>query len=324
MIGNLTMPELIHHQDPVTDLQQVFDAVFRLVVPGPGREMVGIQGISETLRGAPGWYLWFEGRPGAYLMELVEAETVPAVDAAPDTGRSEVRGTYWIKYYPATDDPNSLSAFSEIERSIRRGEGFDATGTPDFEKGYDIPAACFLVGMLEATLSADGETFSLCLESLDRWITTTPDPGLIGQEGKGARDRNVPAWDHAWFLVDRLILALCLGYRTLPQRVSLYEGPGHIFQVDGEGMFHALPDATVHERRLEASFIICEGNGHPCAGGHTHPNPEAADRADRQEASPYRLLFSCQGEPLTVHPWVSSSWWRIREGHAALGGALPC
>jgi hypothetical protein len=182
-------------------------------------------------------------------------------------------------------------------------------------------AGSFLVGMVEAALSADKGTFELCLKSLDRWVTHAADRNPSAPEVEGTRDRNVPAWDHAWFLVNRLILILCLGYRTAPRQVFLHEGPGYVFKPDGEGTHHALPNGTVHERRLDASFALHGDPNHPRAGaGPARPD----DGVNPQEDLPDRLLFSCRGEPLTAHPWISPHWWRIREGHAALGGALPC
>jgi hypothetical protein len=316
------MSQLIHHQDPITDLTQVFDAAFRFVLPSPGRGIVGFKGISEKLQGAPGWYLWLEDRPGAYLLELVEAETVTGADGGSPGRRDEVRGTYWIKYYPAADDHSSLAALSRFERTVRGGGCFDATGTPDFDRGCDIPAASFLIGALETTLGADGNGLVLHLESPDHWITSV-------REQKGAeagvterRDRDVPAWDWSWFLLDRLILTLCLGYRTAPRRVSLYEEPGHAFHIAADGAVQAIPDDAVHGLRLSASFTLQQEHGPACPDNcHTHrpdvrTNPPASDAG--------RPLFSCAGEPTRPTPWVSPAWWHIRERHAEMGGALPC
>ena len=315
------MSQLIHHQDPVTDLMQVFDAVFRLVLPSPGRGIVGFKGISEKLRGAPGWYLWFEDRPGAYLMELVEAEIAADVDGSFPGRRSGVRGTYWIKYYPVADDHPSLAALSGFERAVRAGECFDATGTPDFDKGCDIPAASFLIGALETTVGADGDGLELDLESPDRWITSVGD-----QQGTKAgvterRDRDVPAWDWSWFLLDRLILTLCLGYRTVPRRVSLFEEPGCAFHIDADGATRTIPDDAVHSRRLNASFALHEEHG-ACSGNRHIHHPDV--RTNLQGDGPARPLFSYAGEPTQPNPWVSPAWWHIRERHAEMGGALPC
>ena len=311
------LAQLVHRQDPVTELMQVFDTVFRLVMPGPGRGIVGFKGISEKLRGAPGWYLWFEDRPGAYLLELVEAENI----AETVNGRSGARGTFWIKYYPAVDDLRSFNALAGNERAIRTGGAFDDTGTPDFDRGCDIPEASFLIGAIEATLAADGDRFSLHMEAPDRWLSFITEQNGAGAAGKAGRDRDLPAWDWSWFLLDRLILTLCLGYGTVPRRVSLNEEPGHSFHLETDGTTLAVRDDRIRGRRLRASFSISGDNSEACCPCHAHQH---AGGVDSREDSPGRLLFTCEREPSEGHPWVSPRWWHIRESHADLGGALPC
>ncbi|MHB8909454.1 MAG: hypothetical protein ACYDAA_11315 [Syntrophales bacterium] len=316
------MSQLIHHQDAVTDLLQAFDAMFRLVVPSPGREVVGLKAISEKQRGAPGWYLWFEDRPGAYLMELIEAETVAGAEGGFPDRHSAVRGTYSIKYYPAADDGTSLAALSDSERAVRAGECFDATGTPDYDRGCGIPATSFLIGTIEMILASDGDSLVLHLESLDRWITSVRE-----QTGAGVterRDRDLPAWDWSWFLLDRLILTLCLAYRTVPRRVSLSEEPGYVFRVETDGETRAMSDNAVHRRRLSASFALREEHGHGagCSGARRSPRPDP--QKNPQEDGPYRPLFSGDRESARPNLWVSPAWWHIHERHADLGGALPC
>lgn len=312
------MSQLIHHQDPVTDLLQVFDAMFRLVIPGPGRKIIGLTGISEKQSGAPGWYLWFEDRPGAYLLELVVAETVSEEDIVSPSDRGGARGTYWIKYYPAVDDLQSLHAFSDIEQTVRTGGCFDNTGTPDFEKGDGIPETFFLIGAIEASLTADGSGLSLCLESLDHWVTSVVAANGSQPDERGVKkDRNIPAWNYSWFLFDRLILTLCLAYRTSPLQISLHEQPGHKFHMDLEGTSRAVPDDKVHERRLSTSFLLQEG--HTSSTSHTHRNA----RADLQDDFS-RLSASCDGKSSVPNPWISPGWWHIHKRHTELGGALPC
>ena len=129
--------------DPVTEIHAIFDNLFRMIIPSQSaRGFFKIKGISEKRAGAPGWYLWFEDRPGAYLLELVEAGR-PQGDTAQNSGFS---GHFQIKYFPEACDNDLLEKFSFSEQVIRSSDSFDDTGTPSFEASLEIGDALFLVG----------------------------------------------------------------------------------------------------------------------------------------------------------------------------------
>ena len=117
---------LVEHQDPVESLLKIWDSAFRLVVPGPGLNLVGLRSISEKQVGAPGWYLWFEDRPGAYLLEFAEVGVFEP-DSKPKE-RQYVKGHYRIKFYPDHDDIESLRCLSAYEQVVRESDYFDKTG----------------------------------------------------------------------------------------------------------------------------------------------------------------------------------------------------
>lgn len=319
---------LVFHQDPVEDLLKIFDAAFRIVVPGPGRQVIGLKSISEKQDGAPGWYLWFEDRPGAYLLELADAGLRAAGGERPAQHRQAVQGLYRIKYYPDREDPLSLSLFSITEQTFRASDCFDGTGTPDFERGGEIPDPFFQIGMIEAGLSADSRGFVLRLGAPERWVTwsvegmkATDERGEIHSlRAAGEKDRNIPAWAWAHFLMDRLVSTLCLAYAALPRQVALYDAPGHAFRIHPSGVSQAVPDDAIRQLRLSVSFRLHDGH----ASGTGSWLSLSEDPSLLLEAPSGRCMVSLFKEPATPHPWVSSAWWHLRESRIDFSNVLPC
>jgi hypothetical protein len=320
-------PSLVFHQDPVEGLLNIFDAAFRLVIPGPGRQIIGLKAISEKQNGAPGWYLWFESLSGAYLLELAEAGTRAENDGRAALHREAVQGRFRIKYYPDVTDPSSLSSFSASEQAFRESDCFDKTGTPDFERGEEIPDAFFQIGTIKAVLAADAKGFVLGLESPDRWVTWTTEGVAATDEQGGAhhlrvageKDRDVPAWQWSWFLMDRLVMTLCLAYSSAPRQVALYDAPGYAFRSHPNGVSQALPDETVR-RRLSISFHLHDGQPPRNESWSTH----LEDPSLLLESPPGECLTSLCREPAEPLPWVSSAWWHVRDNLMDLGSVLPC
>jgi hypothetical protein len=319
---------LVFHQDPVEELLRVIDAAFRLIVPGPGRRIIGLKAISEKQTGAPGWYLWFEDRPGVYLLELIDAGTWAAKGNRHASHREAVRGLYRIKYYPDIADPSSLSLFSASEQAFRCGGCFDGTGTPDFERGEEIPDHLFQIGMIEAALPAHGKGLVLRLGAPDRWATWDAEgTASTGEQGSvhslraaGEENRDVPAWQWSWFLMDRLILTLCLAYASEPRQVALYGATARAFRIHPGGVSKAVPDEAIGQRWLSISFRLHDGPA-SCTGSLS---PLSEDPSLLLEAPPGKRLVSLRQEPVRPRPWVSSAWWHVRESHMDLGGVLPC
>lgn len=319
---------LVFHQDPVEDLLKIFDAAFRIVVPGPGRQTVGLKSISEKQNGAPGWYLWFEDSPGAYLLELADAGAKAAKGDAPALYREAVQGLYRIKYYPDAEDASSLSLFSATEQAFRASDCFDRTGTPDFERGDGIPDTLFQIGTIEAGLSADGRGFVLRLGAPDRWVTLMVD-GLAATDEQGdihclraagEKDRDVPAWQWSWLLIDRLVLTLCLAYSSQPRQVALHDAPGHVFRIRQSGVSQAVPDEAIRQRRLGISFWLHEGHS-PCAGPLSFLSE---DPSLLLSPPPGKCTVWLHKEPDVPCPWVSSAWWHVRESRIDFGNVVPC
>lgn len=319
---------LVFHQDPIEDLLRIFDAAFRIVVPGPGRRLLGLKSISEKQNGAPGWYLWFDDRPGAYLLELIDAGSREVQNDRPVLHRQPVIGLWRIKYYPGAEDPTALSLFSLTEQAYRQSDCFDATGTPDFARGDEIPDSFFQIGTIETGLSADSRGFVLRLNAPERWVTrlagnlvATDEQGhLQCLRASGEKDRDIPAWEWAWFLMDRLVSALCLAYVSRPRQVALHDAPGHTFLIQSSGISQAVPDETIRQLGLSISFRLHDGH----AAGKDSLLSLAEESSFLLEAPAGRCLISLFNEPATPHPWISTVWWHLRESRIDFSGVLPC
>jgi hypothetical protein len=320
---------LVFHQDPVEDLLKIFDAAFRVVVPGPGRQIIGLKSLSEKQNGAPGWYLWFEDRPGAYLLELAESGARTESYRGSVSHRKAVQGLYRVKYYPDIEDPLSGSLFSAAERDLRKSDCFDETGTPDFERGEEIPDAFFQTGTIEVGLSADTQRLVLRLDAPDRWVTwkvegvaETDEQGHNHRlRAAGVKDRDVPAWQWSWFLMDRLVQTLCLAYTSQPRQVALYNAPGNAFRIHPNGVSQAVPDESIRQCQLSLSFRLHDGHA-----------PNTGSLSSSLSEDPSLLLTGAAGEclvslckePDEAMAWVSSAWWHVRESRIDLGSVLPC
>jgi len=123
----------------------------------------------------PAWYLWLLTSPGAYKLELADAETISS---------GGWRARYTIRYYPARTEP-AFERFSAEERAAVQGGLLDATGTPGIDVASKIPGNLFVVGSLEWASDPDGKAIVIGLSALDR---------LVAREDGGATIRDVPGW----------------------------------------------------------------------------------------------------------------------------------
>jgi len=317
------MDAFIFHQDPVEELLKIFDGAFRLVVPGPGRKIVELKSISEKQDGLLGWYMWFDDYPGAYLFELAGAEAKGTKSKLPMSSRRAVQGVFSIKYYPDITDILSLSFFSAAEQNMRQGVCFDNTGTPDFEKGGEIPPLFFQIGTIEVGIQAESEKFTLHLSVPDQWLVPTTEANSLHQQPEmfEKRDCSNPAWNWSWFLMDRLILILCLAYSTKPEWVALHGKPKYSPRTRENDNLLIPPDLGDYQlQHLSISFSL-HGEHELCSdslGEHT------SDPLWAFAMPPVECLLSLCREPVEPVPWVSSAWWHVRAKPLNYASVLPC
>ena len=249
--------------DPHLRVHSVFDAVFRMLFPLPEVcDLLGFRAVSERLQGAPGWFLWLAGRPGAFGLELVEAAHCAAGDA------DACVGTFILRYYPAQDD-DILDLLSREEQAIRQGDLFDHTGTPTLDGLALIPEDMFRVGSLDVSLDLDGRGHGFRLHG--PWPVETAVPDLPSLPWSG--ERRQEAWDLAWLLANRLLAAFSRHIKMGPAWAAVHGWDGGSRNLALTVLFgqRGLPShASLGE---PDGLLLCEAHGEAPLPGSSWLNP---------------------------------------------------
>jgi len=323
--------EALPHIDPVTEIQAIFDSIFRIIIPSDSaRSFFGIKGISEKLTGSPGWYLWFEDRPGAYLLELVEAES-PQKGTEQESSYSLKKlfsGHYQIKYFPEVSDSQLLEKFSLSEQIVRASDFFDTTGTPTFEASTEIHDTLFLVGSLDVLQSPDKSFTQFFLNAPDHWVTRhlkgfeliTEDGSEVMAIPPGENDRNAPAWQLSWWLVDRLITLFCFVRKTPPLCAAVFEKEGKVFEIDRDKSIAEKPEPTIKELKLATVFMVSDKTGEV----NFDVDGYIAQLREHGFFRGASLIDIQKGKPAINRDWINSRWWHASHFDVSLEDTVPC
>jgi len=349
------MSELVPLVDPVENVFTLFDGIFRMVFPNhSARRYFGLKAISWKLTGAPGWFLWFVEKAGAYLVEVVDgivdlAAGCSEPDRRPSGDTFEVspratgqnsplsgdqfptsRAGLRIRYFPDPADPNDCFEDFSVHEQIARLSGiFDDSGTPSFEGLERLHDGSFVVGGIACVLAAGGNYLEAAVSAPERWITSHSEGLFIteidGQAHEvvppGQPDRDVPAWHLSWFLFEKLISCVCFVRATYPASVRLYRTTGSF--MEGEGSGNAMEQSSLSPGgyRLDLSFRI-EGPGREdTAVGAPYlerPLPETVEVGHDAV-----LIYASEEEPRKDNPWVNRQWWHASD-HGLLNHGVEC
>lgn len=324
-------PEVLLRIDPVTEIHAIFDSIFRIIIPSDSaRSFFKIKGISEKLAGDPGWYLWFEDRQGAYLLELVEAGS-PQRFTAEENGytlKNCFSGHFQIKYFPDVCDTGLLEKFSFSEQIVRNSDLFNDTGTPTFEASLTINNTLFLVGNLDVLQSPDKEFTEFFLSAPDHWVTRhLKGFEMIDKSGSnvvimapGEIDRDTPAWELSWYLLDKLITIFCNVNKTVPVCAAILEKEGKSFEIDRDKIASEKPEPTIKEFGLIAAFTAA---GKACEAVFDIDGC-AAQLKDHDFPTEALLTGMQKGMPTTDRDWINSHWWHAHHMDVSLEDAVPC
>jgi hypothetical protein len=317
--------------DPVTEIHAIFDSIFRIIIPSDSaRSFFKIKGISEKLAGDPGWYLWFEDRPGAYLLELIEAEN-PQRFAAEENGytlKNCFSGHFQIKYFPDVCDTELLEKFSFSEQIVRNSDFFDVTGTPTFEASLTINDTLFLVGNLDVFQSPDKKFTEFFLSAPDHWVTRHLEGfEMIGKNGSnvvilapGEIDREAPAWELSWYLLDKLITIFCNVNKTVPVCTATFEKEGKSFEIDRNKIVSEKPEPNIKEFSLIAAFMAAEK-----ACEAVFDIDGCVAQLKGHDFLTEALLTGMQkGMPTMNKDWINSRWWHAHHIDVSLEDTVPC
>jgi hypothetical protein len=305
--------ESVLHIDPISNLQHLIDKIFRTIFPNEeARRFFHFAGVSEKISSELGWYLWFSDIPGVYLLDLKDAQVLQEDALGTDSLDEEkytLSGYFSIKYFPDLRDDKYFASFSEEERKIRASRLFDHTGTPTLEGDDQIPSPFFQVGILNILFDRKWKRLELCLLSPDPWMTVQDHQvgwGEIPTAEIG--DRDVPAWELSFFLVDRLINSLGYAYNTKPQCIHVFQRESPSSSIQGEDKVCQESISPSKEFTLFASFPILDDlldtNREEFDIDQYNTNLEEWGNLNGWK------LLECQSTPLdNPHLWINPAWW---------------
>lgn len=210
--------EKIHNLDPDANLLNLFESVFRIVLPNTSaRSFIGLKGVSERVLSPEGWYIFPTDCQGVFALELSEAIELNDFSKSEGTGTF---GTFIVKYYPALNE-ELLVHFSQTEQLIRASNFFDKTGTPCLDAEPELHSSLFSTGTIE--LVRRKNSIELCM--------TAPKPCMYENRFYAedtctfnlCHDRHIPAWGLVWNLFNRLVLGVCYYLKTEPIETTLFK-----------------------------------------------------------------------------------------------------
>jgi hypothetical protein len=282
------------------------------------KRTLGIQGVSQVWGDRPAWYFWIGGAPGAYQLQLEDAEMQPG---------GGYRGVFLIRCYPFTDTA-FYAGFSAEERGVVESGLFDHTRTPRAEFRRRIPGHLFNVAVFELALQADGTAMGATLESLDRMIVRNAGPvprtdraaGETGLPTRGEPIRNVSAWALAYPLFDCLV-CLWVNYRR--------QKPLHIRMTRDSGFETILdPPRQPVCRDTDAIGVYTLEIAFDARSGDHGQDPGREDGSDRGS-----VIFEHHAPcghfhpPGTTVPLIGAlnpGWWSLADTRFTCGLATTC
>jgi hypothetical protein len=312
--------ESVLHIDPISNLQHLIDKIFRTIFPNEeARRFFHFAGLSEKISSEPGWYLWFSDIPGVYLLDLKDAQVLqedgPGT-AFPEKEGYALSGCFVIKYFPNLNDDKYFMSFSEEERKIRASLLFDHTGTPTWEGNGEIPPSFFQVGLLNILFDRKSNRLELSLLAPDRRMAMQ-NQGLEIHSDQidcrempiaGVGDRDVPAWELSFFLVDRLINGLGYTYKTKPQCVHVFQRERPPSGIQEEEEVYQESISPSKELILFGSFPIPDD----LLGTEKEEfdiDQYNAELEDWGNLNGWKLLESQSRPPKDPQPWINPKWW---------------
>lgn len=256
--------------DPILAGEEVFYRIFHNIFNDEAaRKYYGFSQISlfTNSEGHPGWNLWFHNVSGAYQLELLQAENSFKKDRLLSLfeGKAVTKGTIAVRYFPNIDDP-ILDDFSCLESLLRLGPLFDSTGTPTIKGQSQLNGSSFVVGYLDYTIDIDRTFLELECIAPNRWKDIRVN-GLLLENYKGEMcevvspggiDRNLPGWEFAFILFDKMISACCYTNKCLPLTAIVAEKKWIRFDINADNSFLEQLDDEIEIYHLISTFKLTE------------------------------------------------------------------
>ncbi len=268
--------------DPCDFVHGVIEGAFALLFPDPElRRRLRLNAISRAADGSLGWYLWLDGRPGAYELAWVS-------DAFGATGAGVLLA---LRYFPHPDELVHRR-FALAERRARRSSAFDDTGTPAFGRAAELDPRLFHIAAV--ALEPQGEDhLTMRMHVAERAI----EERAVGNAWHRVRD--VPAAELALPVADAVVGGIVYLGRTVPAALRVWRQHGTRNRIAADAVSGAAPDPTHAAWEFEWSGLVRPGR----AAGR-----EAAAVEPTAGAAPWFAHAGAQ--PPVAPPWpVSLLWW---------------
>lgn len=256
------------HIDPVSVVESSFHSMLLGIFNNEGASRYfGFSRISpfHCDAGMPGWYLWFQEKPGAFGLFVKDAACLPT-DGKKDNPPSSVAGRITIMYYPDVEE-EVFEKFSWFEKIALMGPLFDATGTPTVEGRQRLAESFFIVGHMDILMAVDGSLQEFVCTAPEAWVDLRPE-GLVlnDPEGRpfqalqpGEKDRDVPGWRLSHFLLDKIISGFCYCRKCAPQQADMYEFDMPEFFVASNARVRESFTLTLKGYQLQVVFSSVSG-----------------------------------------------------------------
>ena len=303
--------------DPVLVGEEVFYRIFHNIFNNEAaRKHYGFSQISTftSNEGYPGWNLWFQDVSGAYQIEILQAENNFEGDRllSLSGGAIVVKGSLAVRYFPNVDDP-VLNNYSCLESLLRLSPIFDSTGTPTLKGQEQLNGNSFVVGFLDFKIDIERRFLEFECIAPNRWKDIRVD-GLLMENDKGEQcevvsplglDRNLPGWEFAFVLFDKMISASCYVYSSFPIAAVVAEKKWIRFDINADNSSFEIFDKEIDIYHLISVFNILENNISSIDKSQYHRS--LLRELSEQGFSPDNI---CQGSETTIHDKINPDWWQ--------------
>jgi hypothetical protein len=130
------------------------------------RHDLGVKHLSQVWTKLSSWYIWLDGSPGAFMLELRGGAQF-SMNGSDCQGAAGV-----IRYFPPADQGAALGI---EEAALLQSDAFDETGTPYWEKLVEIGGSeLFVVGTFELHALTEGSDLFFLFEASKRNLSDNP------------------------------------------------------------------------------------------------------------------------------------------------------
>jgi len=302
--------------DPIRIGEEVFYRIlYNIFNDEDARNYYGFSQIScfTNSEGYPGWNLWFQGVSGAYQLELIQAQNIFEGERLLSLlGRGVVaEGRFVVRYFPNVDDP-LLGDFSCLESLFRLSSSFDSTGTPTITGQAYLDNNYFVVGFLDFKVDIDRTFLELECIAPNRWKDVRVD-GLLIENNQGEKceivspggiDRNLPGWEFAFVLFDKMISACCYTHKCLPVEVIVAEKEWIRFDIDADNTSLETLDDEIELYHLISVFNLTDTNI-----DLIDTNGYFQSFLNGLSAQGFSSVNTYKGSEFTAHDKINPGWW---------------